>query len=154
MAGIQSSINQAVGIASVLGTQTADYKRKQELKGLEAEKKSIQAGGKALAKAGMSGSELMDKQRDLMAQNIEKRITLGGLSQDSLQRYQQIRGGREGQAAQLSKATEERDAYLRAMTEAQEMLELASEERQKKRSIFEQQFMKNFEQAKDEEAKR
>lgn len=154
MAGIQSSINQAVGIASVLGTQTAGYKRKQELKGLESEQKSIQAGGRALAKAGMSGTELMDRQRDLMAENIEKRITLGGLSQDQLQRYQKIRGGREGQAAQLSKATEERDSYLRAMTEAQEMLELASEERQKKRSIFEQQFMKNFEQARDEEAKR
>ena len=154
MAGIQSSINQAVGIASVLGTQTAGYKRKQELKGLEAEAKTIQAGANQLKAAGMTGSELMDKQRDLMAENIEKRITVGGLSQDKLQRYQNIRGAREGQAAQLSKATEERDAYLRAMTEAQEMLELASEERQKKRSIFEQQFMKNFEQARDEEAKR
>lgn len=154
MAGIQASINQAVGIASVLGTQTAGYKRKQELKGLESEAKTIRVGAKKLTAAGMSDSELMDKQRDLMAENIEKCITVGGLTEKKLNKYNKIRGLREGQATQLSKALEEKEAYLKAMTEAQEMLELASEERQKKRSIFEQQFMKNFEQARDEEAKR
>lgn len=35
MGQIQSSINQAIGIASLLGTQTAGYKRRQEVKQLK-----------------------------------------------------------------------------------------------------------------------
>lgn len=139
---IQQSINQAVGVASLLGTQTAEYKRKQELKGLEAEAEGIRKGGKAIAAAGLSESALMDKQREAMARNIEKRINIGGVTPEKISKFNKIQGERAGQAKDLEDYRSYVSDLEQALQEAQIDLIRAREEKMRKRSVF-QGGMKN-----------
>lgn len=145
---IQQSINQAVGVASLLGTQTAEYKRKQELKGLEAEAEGIRKGGQAISAAGLSKSALMDKQREAMARNIEKRINIGGVTPEKISKFDKIQGARAGQAQELKDTKAYASDLEIALQEAQLDLIRAREEKMRKRSVFQDNFMRNFEEFK------
>lgn len=161
MAGIQSSINQAVGIASALGTQTGEYKRKQEIKGLKASEKGIEKGLESVTKAEEMEVDpyvlpkIKSMREGLNAakkQAFDRRVALGGATEAdiSYEGFSQYLQDIDPDDIMDVLGEEKKQAYA----ESQEALREEQLEKKRKRSVFEQQFMKNFEQARDEEAKR
>lgn len=118
---IQQAINQGIGVASALYTQTGVYKAKQEAKALAQEAKALQKGAIAMKEAGVDPqSAIFQKQRELYKENIASRLK-HGLITDPEKRKQSQKYFESKEDTELDTIRQERDILLDKLGEYEGM---------------------------------
>lgn len=118
---IQQAINQGIGVASALYTQTGVYKSKQEAKALAQEAKALQKGAIAMKEAGIDPqSAIFQKQRELYKENIASRLK-HGLITDPEKIKQSEKYFESKEDTELDTIRQERDVLLDKLGEYEGM---------------------------------
>lgn len=126
---IQQAINQGIGVASAIYTQTGAYKEKQERKALVQEQEALRKGARAMTAAGIDPqSAIFQRQRELYKENIASRLRHGLISDPEKIKQAEKYFEPKKEDNEVNTLREEREEYLGRLGEYEEAATMMNDE--------------------------